>query len=88
MKTWRLTTRKPGKLSSKQPAPETILVAADRLLVGKTGSLIFVRSDGEDSGWGPNPDDPFYHLDGFIVVHVAAAGTYASCVIMEHNHDR
>ncbi len=80
MKTWKLTTKKPD--------PETILVEADRLLVAKTGNLIFLRKDAEDEGWSVNHDDPFHQLDGFIVVRVQGAGTYTKCIIMEHNHDR
>ncbi len=80
MKTW--------KLSTKKPDAETILVEADSLLVGKTGSLIFVRKDGIEDAWPVNPDDPFHQLDGFIIVRVQGAGTYTECIIMEHNHDR
>ena len=88
MKTWRLTTKQPGKPRTKQPDPEVILVESDRLLVGKFGALIFVR-DGEDSGWGSNVDDPFYQIDGGVVVRVQGAGCYSSCDLVEApNHDR
>ena len=73
MKTWTLVTRKPDA--------ETVLNEADRVLIAKTGNLIFLRKDGEDQGWGPNPDDPFHQLDGFIVVRVQGAGTYTKCVL-------
>ena len=86
MKTWQLTIKKPGKLTILKP---DILVEADRLLVGKTGALVFVRRDGKEEGWGPNHDDPFYQLDGCTVTRVQAPGTYASCVLLEpNNHDR
>ena len=85
MKIWRLTAKKPGKLTALKP---DILVEADRLLVGKTGSLIFLRRDGDDEAWPVNHDDPFHQLDGFIVVRVQGAGTYSECIIMERNHDR
>ena len=88
MKTWRLTTKQPGKPRTKQPDPETILIEADRLLITKTGALVFARSDAEDSGWGPNADDPFYQIDGFTITHVQAPGTFTKCTLLEHNHDR
>ncbi len=72
MKTWKLTTKKPDV--------ETTFVEADRLLQTKTGNLVFLRKESEDA-MPINDDSSFYQLDGFTIIRVQGAGTYAECIL-------
>ena len=73
MKTWILTIKKADA--------ETVVVEADKLLHGKTGNLVFLRKEGDGDAAPISGDSPFYQLEGFTIVRVQGAGTYADCVL-------
>ena len=73
MKTWKLIVKKTDA--------EAITIKADNLLLGKTGNLVFLRKENGDDAVPANGDSPFYQLEGFTIVRVQGAGTYAECVL-------
>ena len=73
MKTWRLTIKKADA--------EIITIKADNLLHSKTGNLVFLRKENSEGAVPANGESPFYQLEGFTIVRVQGAGTYAECVL-------